>query len=250
MRKYKHTPIVMALLLSTSLFGCATMSRDKPLSVDQKIAGCSFVMFATTTFGALKGLRKEQKTNDSRALEKGALKGAKTGALLCGAWLAFENHADKQRLKAAQLKAANNGKPVKDSWTGKDGVVRTVSISPSAQRSMIPVSSGGSQRAEICRVMPITVSANGVEDSFEEIWCRSAQGEWGPRDNKMVIVQANYDDGVANAQRALNERGFDAGKPDGLFGNRTRSALIAYQRSASLDDNGVLDEATRQSLGL
>lgn len=45
-------------------------------------------------------------------------------------------------------------------------------------------------------------------------------------------------EGVMTMQRLLNERGFDAGKPDGVIGRRTRSAVRAYQQAFGLPADG------------
>ncbi|MCI5038058.1 MAG: peptidoglycan-binding protein, partial [Donghicola eburneus] len=45
------------------------------------------------------------------------------------------------------------------------------------------------------------------------------------------------DDRIA-LQRGLTARGFDAGGADGVFGDKTRSAIRAYQRSQGLPVTG------------
>jgi len=57
------------------------------------------------------------------------------------------------------------------------------------------------------------------------------------------------DMGVAFAQQALNAAGYDAGPADGLMGERTRSALRAFQADHGLDVTGRLDSATERALG-
>lgn len=51
-------------------------------------------------------------------------------------------------------------------------------------------------------------------------------------------------------QTALNEKGFNAGKADGIMGANTLRALRAYQRSQKLPETGVADLATTASLGI
>ena len=55
-------------------------------------------------------------------------------------------------------------------------------------------------------------------------------------------------DPVREAQRRLNAGGFDAGPVDGIFGPRTKRALIIYQAVNGLPLTGELDAATRARL--
>lgn len=52
----------------------------------------------------------------------------------------------------------------------------------------------------------------------------------------------------ANVQRALNLFGYEAGRPDGLFGRRTRAAIVRYQDALGADRTGSLTPAQRASL--
>ena len=65
-----------------------------------------------------------------------------------------------------------------------------------------------------------------------------------------TAVHAASDATVEAVQRALNERGFDAGAIDGAMGSRTAAALRRFQRSVGLPVTGRIDEATRTALGL
>lgn len=55
---------------------------------------------------------------------------------------------------------------------------------------------------------------------------------------------------IAAAQRALNERGYDAGPPDGTLGPRTRTAIRTFQADANRPPSGELDPGTLQRLGV
>lgn len=55
---------------------------------------------------------------------------------------------------------------------------------------------------------------------------------------------------IEAAQRALNERGYDAGPPDGTLGPRSRTALRTFQADSGLETSGMLDAETQQRLGL
>ncbi|MDP2139141.1 MAG: peptidoglycan-binding domain-containing protein, partial [Candidatus Didemnitutus sp.] len=50
------------------------------------------------------------------------------------------------------------------------------------------------------------------------------------------------------AQVELHRRGFSCGSIDGVRGPQTTAALLAFQRSAYLDETGELDRPTRESL--
>ena len=53
---------------------------------------------------------------------------------------------------------------------------------------------------------------------------------------------------VAAAQRALNQLGYDAGKPDGIGGPATRRAILAFQRDHELAEDGRLTFAVAEKL--
>ena len=55
---------------------------------------------------------------------------------------------------------------------------------------------------------------------------------------------------VIELQQTLTEKGFSPGAIDGDFGENTRQAVIAFQRSAQLDDDGIVGPDTRKALGL
>jgi peptidoglycan hydrolase-like protein with peptidoglycan-binding domain len=53
---------------------------------------------------------------------------------------------------------------------------------------------------------------------------------------------------IRQAQRRLQEAGFDPGPIDGQLGARTKEALREYQKAHGLPQTGQLDESTRDSL--
>lgn len=54
---------------------------------------------------------------------------------------------------------------------------------------------------------------------------------------------------VTELQNLLRDRGFDPGPIDGIFGTRTRSAVIAFQRSNNLNPDGIVGVRTWTALG-
>jgi peptidoglycan hydrolase-like protein with peptidoglycan-binding domain len=46
---------------------------------------------------------------------------------------------------------------------------------------------------------------------------------------------------VQKLQKALQAKGFDPGPIDGIFGSKTRMAVISYQMSVGLEPSGVVD---------
>lgn len=55
---------------------------------------------------------------------------------------------------------------------------------------------------------------------------------------------------VREAQQALNQRGFQAGPPDGFISPATEVALRNFQASANLKATGQLDRQTLDALGI
>lgn len=53
---------------------------------------------------------------------------------------------------------------------------------------------------------------------------------------------------VVEAQRLLNQQGYDAGPTDGLNGPRTTRAILAYQKDHGLNRTGYVDDELIRSL--
>lgn len=70
---------------------------------------------------------------------------------------------------------------------------------------------------------------------------QNAPANSGPRSIELTSSQ------VAEAQRLLNELGYDTGKPDGVAGGRTRDAIRQYQRDHGMKPTGNL---TRQQFAV
>lgn len=75
-------------------------------------------------------------------------------------------------------------------------------------------------------------------------------GAGGLQNPPPADVQALSRDAILELQRTLNERGYDSGKPDGIVGSGTRSAIRQYQASAGLVADGYPGETVLESLGV
>jgi peptidoglycan hydrolase-like protein with peptidoglycan-binding domain len=63
-------------------------------------------------------------------------------------------------------------------------------------------------------------------------------------------VRPSPDSTVLAIQQLLNGLGYDAGSVDGLFGNKTRLAILAYQRDSGLAADGLADRSLLRQLEL
>lgn len=55
---------------------------------------------------------------------------------------------------------------------------------------------------------------------------------------------------VTQIQQRLQELGYDPGKADGIYGTRTKNAVISFQRDYGLTDDGIVGPKTLEALGL
>lgn len=74
---------------------------------------------------------------------------------------------------------------------------------------------------------------------------RSAVSKYGNNSKTMMNK-----DVVKQVQEKLNDNNFSVGKSDGIYGPKTRSALMDYQRSEDLEVTGRLNRETLDSLGI
>jgi peptidoglycan hydrolase-like protein with peptidoglycan-binding domain len=57
-------------------------------------------------------------------------------------------------------------------------------------------------------------------------------------------------DDIKQAQKSLNDKGFDVGPSDGVMGSRTRAGIRQFQKSENLPVTGRLDAETAGKLGV
>ncbi|NLG37508.1 MAG: L,D-transpeptidase family protein [Clostridiales bacterium] len=55
---------------------------------------------------------------------------------------------------------------------------------------------------------------------------------------------------VMEVQKRLNNLGYDTGTPDGIFGDRTKAALLRFKRDRGLAYTHYVDQATYRALGI
>lgn len=74
-----------------------------------------------------------------------------------------------------------------------------------------------------------------------ETYRRLEEARWqlGDRVLRYVPVHLMHGDDVTDLQRRLNQLGFDAGRPDGLFGPKADAALREFQRSVGVTADGT-----------
>jgi peptidoglycan hydrolase-like protein with peptidoglycan-binding domain len=74
--------------------------------------------------------------------------------------------------------------------------------------------------------------------------------------NRPPVAQQNNNaaqpsrDEIMRAQQALDQKGFHAGRADGVLGPRTKQALNRFQQQQGLQQTGQLDNRTLSALGL
>lgn len=78
--------------------------------------------------------------------------------------------------------------------------------------------------------------------SFQDEFKLPRDGVVGPDTWKVLL------DNVMAVQRLLNSRGYNAGYPDGWFGQMTTNAVLNFQRDNGLIQEGIVNPRTRRKL--
>ncbi|MER2635610.1 MAG: SEL1-like repeat protein, partial [Rhizobiaceae bacterium] len=89
--------------------------------------------------------------------------------------------------------------------------------------------------AELWRAKPLDAAANAVD--IPQAW----QGE-------APVAEVDMKKAVQNIQLILGKNGYDAGKPDGVMGARTKNAIKAFQKDNGIAPSGEIDETLVQAL--
>jgi N-acetylmuramoyl-L-alanine amidase len=89
--------------------------------------------------------------------------------------------------------------------------------------------------------------ADGVVN--DETWAALVAASFRLGDRMLFLTRPMLrGDDVLDLQLRLNRLGFDAGRPDGIFGSATRDALRAFQSEVGLEDDGLLGPASADAL--
>ena len=89
---------------------------------------------------------------------------------------------------------------------------------------------------ELWKAKPLDQAANSVE--VPPAWA----------DAPTTIAAADMKKAVQNIQRILNKNGYSAGGTDGLMGEKTKKAIMAFQADNGLDATGEVDEKLVKAL--
>ncbi len=69
-------------------------------------------------------------------------------------------------------------------------------------------------------------------------------------DSHAVSKQGSSGNEVIQIQEKLTELGYYSGKTDGIYGSKTKNAVIAFQRDNNLTADGIVGQKTLQALGI
>jgi localization factor PodJL len=98
--------------------------------------------------------------------------------------------------------------------------------------------------AELWRAKTLDAEANAVE--IPESWGESQ--ETTASIDKGADKAVDMRTAVRNIQQILNKNGYDAGAADGLMGQRTKTAIAAFQRDNGMKATGEVDETLVRTL--
>jgi len=97
-------------------------------------------------------------------------------------------------------------------------------------------------------------NGSGYRQNRYDTRLASAYARWRGNEPAPVaggsLMMGARGDAVRGLQLALQRGGYAPGEIDGIFGSRTRDAVIAFQRDRGLQASGIADPATLQALAL
>jgi localization factor PodJL len=83
---------------------------------------------------------------------------------------------------------------------------------------------------ELWKAKPVDPETNAV--SVPESW----------RESDAKTASVDMKKAIRNIQTILNKNGYDAGSADGVMGQKTKQAIMAFQKANGLDATGEIDE--------
>ncbi len=116
------------------------------------------------------------------------------------------------------------------------GTWRLLEASPQLQASSRLEASPQRQASSGLETSPQRQASSGLETSPQSVAVEN------------VLTKGNRGSKVLTLQTRLQVKGYDPGPVDGIFGNLTQAAVIAYQESKGLEKSGVVDEKTWTAL--
>ncbi len=65
----------------------------------------------------------------------------------------------------------------------------------------------------------------------------------------LILKEGSTGQQVVNLQYVLNRQGFYSGSLDGIFGPKTKAAVVQFQQNHRLEADGIVGTATLKALG-
>ncbi|EKF20094.1 peptidoglycan-binding protein [Nitratireductor pacificus] len=91
-------------------------------------------------------------------------------------------------------------------------------------------------KTELWKAKPVNPEANLVD--IPESWRESGE----------VTASIDMKKAITNIQLILNQQGFDAGAADGVMGQKTKTAIAAFQKANGMQPTGEVDEVLVRAL--
>lgn len=89
-----------------------------------------------------------------------------------------------------------------------------------------------------------------VIDKYDLTRYDNGLAEWIPNaGSRATIKKGSRGKDVLHLQTRLSALGYDPGKPDGIFGEKTRTAVIRFQQDKGLKPDGIVGEKTWNAIG-
>ena len=106
---------------------------------------------------------------------------------------------------------------------------------------------GETDAADTGSLFPAETDAEEEEPPAEEPAGNAAMQIKVPAPGDTIGPQSPADD-VIEVQKALRELGYKVGKPDGIYGGRTRRAVERFQKQKKLEQDGLVGPQTARAI--